>query len=194
MSEQKTRSGAHPFWDKLVNFAPIKWFCSLKICRKCMTLKPFQLIFNCEMITYIFYGVLTTAVNFAAFMLCCAVMKVSGDTHIDLSLILSSPALLKTMMMPLAANLIAWIIALVFAFVTNKFIVFGSRDTAAGAIIREFGSFTAARLFSFVCEELILFTATAVSFNLVAAKLLAAVLVVILNYIFSKLFIFKSKN
>ena len=83
---------------------------------------------------------------------------------------------------------------MIFAFVTNKIIVFGSRDYSFKTVLKEFVSFTSARLFTFGLESLILFTAGALKFNLLIAKIFANVLVVILNYFFSKLFIFKNKG
>lgn len=183
-----------PFWNWMMNLGIVKRFCNLGICKKCMKLKIFQLIFNYEMITYIFYGVMTTVVNFVAFALCCMFMGISTSVDVDFFAAFSSSDMLMQMMMPLIANLIAWVIALLFAFFTNKFIVFGSRDTSPKKMLYEFGTFTLARLFSFVCEELILFVAPMIRLNLLIAKIIAAVLVVIMNYVFSKLFIFKNKS
>ncbi len=182
--QEKIAEKDKPFWDWMMNLGVVKWFCNLPICKKCMTLKPFQMLFNYEMITYIFYGVLATVVNLVAFWVCCALMSIPMDVTND-----SPYAFLS-----LVANAIAWVVALIFAFVTNKFIVFKSKDIHIKKLAFEFISFTVGRLISFGCEELIILIATITSFNLMIAKVIAAVIVVILNYIFSKLFIFKNKE
>ena len=195
MSEQQnnTRSDK-PFWNWMMNFKIVSWFCNLKICKKCMTLKPFRLLFNYEMITYIFYGVLATVVNLLSFWGCCALMKIPFNTEVDFIAAFSNIDEFNKMLMPLIANAIAWVVALIFAFITNKFIVFKSRDVSFKKLLFEFGSFTVARLISFICEELIIFIAPLIAMNLIVAKVIAAIVVVILNYIFSKLFIFKNKE
>ncbi len=172
-----------PFWNAMLNFAPIKWFCNLKISKKLMQIPFFQKIFNYEMITYVFYGVVTTVINYISYWLLCLAFSIPMSNV--------SP---KQNILSVVANTIAFIISLVFAFVTNKIIVFGSRDYSLITIFKEFTSFTTARLLTFGLESLILFLAGIAKFNLLIAKVFANVLVVILNYVFSKLFIFKNKG
>ncbi len=172
-----------PFWNALLNFFPIKWFCNLKISKKAMQIPIFQKIFNYEMVTYIFFGVVTTVINYISYWLLCLAFSIP-----------MSNVSAKQNLLSVLANTIAFIISLIFAFVTNKIIVFGSRDYSFKTVIKEFVSFTTARLLTFGLESLILFVAGALKFNLLIAKIFANVLVVILNYIFSKLFIFKNKG
>ncbi len=172
-----------PFWDFMMNLAPVKWFCNLSISKKVMQLSIAQKIFNYEMVTYVFYGVLTTAINLLVFWMFCGIFGVPTK----------DPEPQDTPLF-IAANTIAFILALIFAFVTNKLIVFKSKSLQAKLVFKEFISFTVARLVTFGCETLIVGIAPLIHFNVLLAKIIAQIIVVILNYIFSKVFIFKSKT
>lgn len=140
-----------------------------------------------EIILYVVFGVLTTLVNFAAFWL---LTEILGER------------------LYLASNAAAWIISVVFAYVTNKLFVFESKSVKPGVVIKEIIEFFAARLFSFAVEEggLLLFVKCLhfdnypieiLSFQIsgqMIAKVILAVIVVILNYIFSKFIIFAKKD
>ena len=139
-----------------------------------------------EIINYIIFGVLTTVVNFAVFWLFNRLL--GRDFY-------------------LASNVIAWIVAVAFAYITNKIWVFESKVTTVKGILLEVSEFFLARLFSLVVEEaglLILVDLMKfkdLNFNLftftitgeLIAKVILAVVVVILNYIFSKFIIFKKQ-
>lgn len=139
-----------------------------------------------ELITYVIFGVLTTVVNFGIFWL--------------FNLLLGEELYLVN-------NVIAWVAAVAFAYVTNKLWVFESKSWKPSVIAKEIPSFVAARLFSLAVEEggLWLFidvlafdklSFSVLSFTITGkliAKLILQVIVVILNYIFSKLVIFKKK-
>ena len=142
-------------------------------------------VFNKETILYVIFGVLTTVVNFAAFKLFDMVL---GDKFY------------------LFSNFLAWIVAVAFAYITNKLFVFDSKSFAGKVIIKEIISFTGARVLSFVIEEAGLWLLVdickmgnitweilpefAIGGKMIA-KVILAVIVVILNYFFSKFFIFK---
>jgi putative flippase GtrA len=140
-----------------------------------------------ELITYVIFGVLTTLVNFFAFWL---FTKILGEEFY------------------LVNNAIAWTVGVVFAYVTNKLFVFESKGWSVKTISKELTGFLGARIFSFLVEEggMFLFVSVlgmgekALSFagititGQLVAKILLAVVVVALNYIFSKFFIFKKKN
>ena len=143
-------------------------------------------IINLEMFYYILFGVLTTVVSIVSFAL---MEKLLGAD------------------MVLINNVISWICAVLFAFVTNKFIVFGSKSMEAKTVIRELIAFAGARLVTLGIEEAGLFIAKLLhadekiyhllSFEItgtLVAKLLLQIIVIVLNYIFSKLFIFKDKK
>ena len=139
-----------------------------------------------EIINYIIFGMLTTAVNFAVFWI---FNRLLGKNYY------------------LVSNVIAWIVAVAFAYVTNRIWVFESKVTTLKGILLEVGEFFLARLFSLGVEEaglLILVDLMKfkdLNFNLftftitgeLIAKVILAVVVVILNYIFSKFIIFKKQ-
>lgn len=140
-----------------------------------------------ELILYVFFGGLTTLVNFVAFWL---LNKTIGEDAY------------------LVNNVIAWFIAVVFAYVTNKLFVFESKSWKAKVIIKEIPEFLFARVFSLVVEEGGLwlfiekmgfdrFSLNLPGFDLTGkliAKILLAVIVVIMNFFFSKFIIFAKRN
>ena len=94
----------------------------------------------------------------------------------------------------LDATVIAWTVAVIFAFVTNKLIVFESKSWKPAVAGKEFVGFIGARLFSLLVELVFMFVmVTLLKWNDFVAKFIVQVIVVILNYVFSKLLIFKNK-
>ena len=138
-----------------------------------------------ELIRYAVFGVLTTAVNLVVFRLFNVLL--GTDRY-------------------LISNVIAWVAAVIFAYITNKLWVFESKSWAPKVLIKEILSFFAARVLSFLIEEAGLYVFVDLLgfrdlslriFGLTVggamiAKIILAVIVVILNYLFSKLFIFRS--
>lgn len=137
-----------------------------------------------EWLLYIVFGVGTTAVSFITFAL---LESLWGEE------------------LYLVSNGLAWIAAVAFAYITNKLWVFESKSWHPAVLWREIPSFLGARVLSFAIEEVGLwvmiellnfasFSLTVISVTFSGsfiAKLLLTVIVVILNYFFSKLFIFK---
>ena len=135
----------------------------------------FRRLFNRETAAYIVFGVLTTVINYVVFGV---ILHFFGTKS------------------TLLANIIAFIVAVTFAFITNKRWVFESRSWSKSALKKEIPSFLGARLFSLALEELglwICLNAGVGASGMMIAKLALAVLVVILNYVFSKFFIFKKE-
>ncbi len=140
-----------------------------------------------ELITYVVFGVLTTLVNFFAFWL---FTKIFGEA------------------LYLVNNAIAWVVGVVFAYITNKLFVFESKSWDLKVITKEITGFLGARIFSFLVEEggMLLFisvlgfgekTLTILGITITGqfiVKILLAVIVVVLNYVFSKFFVFKSSE
>ena len=140
-----------------------------------------------ELITYVFFGGLTTVVNLIAFKLCGTLI---GDERY------------------LISNAVAWVAAVIFAFITNKLWVFESKSLSSKVLLKELPSFFAARVLSFLIEEAGLFilidmigfseySLKIMSIELsgeMISKLILAVVVVIFNYFCSKLIIFKKKK
>ena len=126
-----------------------------------------------EMLLYLIFGVLTTAVNYAVYL----------------------PLHNSATMLASVANIIAWIVAVLFAFVTNKPLVFGSNDWSAKSVLPELGKFVVARLGSMAIETLIILLCVDIlGWNGVVVKLLTSILVVVLNYVSSKFLVFKKDH
>lgn len=125
-----------------------------------------------DVLTYLVFGVLTTVVNYIVYL---PLLNVAG-----LSAALS--------------NIISWAAAVAFAYLTNKPFVFRSNDWSLKTVIPELTKFISCRIASGVMETVILLiTVDLLGWNGNIWKLLTSVLVVILNYIFSKLIVFRKK-
>lgn len=123
-----------------------------------------------EVILYLIFGFLSTAINIIAFWACNNLFKI--DYKIS--------------------NVIAWILAVIFAFVTNKLIVFESKNKTKEEITREVISFFIARLISLIVDMLMMvIMIDIIKINSIVAKVISNVVVVIINYIFSKFIIFR---
>ena len=140
-----------------------------------------------ELIIYVFFGLCNTVVNLGSYKLL--------TMHLGVELYLVS-------------NGIAWFVTIVFAFVTNKLFVFESKSWDLKLVAKEVSSFFAARVFSFLVEEAGLFLLVdifgmkdfafevygfTVSGNMIS-KVILAVVVVVMNYFFSKFVIFRKKD
>ncbi len=151
-----------------------------------------------EFITYIVFGVMTTVVNFVTFYIFKKVFVSIGWTGILNGIIPEGSALFRLLSDGsdyLDANFIAWIAAVIFAFITNKLWVFESKSWKPAVAGKEFVSFMGARVFSFVIETIFMFVlVTLLSCHEFIAKVIVGVIVIILNYIFSKLWIFKKEK
>lgn len=89
---------------------------------------------------------------------------------------------------------IAWFFAVIVAYIANKLWVFESKSFKKDVLIHEIITFTGARIFSLGVEELIfLIFVTWLDMSQVIIKIVAGIVVIIMNYIFSKLVIFKKK-
>lgn len=171
-----------------------------------MTRKMFRRIFGilpkplCElcmkmenMIVYVFYGILTTLINYIAhFGLRLAFTDFTGA---EKSFAAVMAAMENSAVSSAGAATFAWIISVLFAFFTNKFFVFEAKDTSAHTMARELAVFAGGRLFSYGCEVLIMFVCVDVMrMNELVVKLLCGILVMILNYFLSKLLVFRKKK
>lgn len=128
-----------------------------------------------ETIKYLFFGALTSVVNFGSFAVAGFLL---GEDYYLLS------------------NIVSFVVATLFAFVTNKLFVFNSRSREWDTVIKELCSFVSARIVSFLLiEELGLFVAVSIFyFNSMASKVVLAFVAVFANYLLSKFVIFKKVN
>lgn len=91
----------------------------------------------------------------------------------------------------LGANVVCWIVCVLFQFFTNRKWVFDGKTENAAGFLRQISSFFAGRLFVLAIEELILAVfITWLDFNSMVVKLVAQVIVIVLNYVISKLIVF----
>lgn len=134
---------------------------------------------NKSVLLYLFFGVLTTVVSFVAAGVAKVLLEGVGLGREYVSVI---------------STVFSWICAVTFAFVTNRVWVFGS--TAKGReIIKEGVSFYSGRVFTLVVETLMMWIGNGLlKFNYWAVKIIANVVVLILNYIISKVFVFKKRD
>lgn len=125
-----------------------------------------------EMIRYLIIGVLTTLVNWAAYW---AVTRLWGAEE-------------------LTANWIAWVVSVAFAYVTNKLYVFESHVSSVRALALEIFNFVLARVISLVADQAIIWLLVKkLGLYDMICKLFSNVVVIVMNYVFSKLVIFRKK-
>ena len=129
-------------------------------------------LLNRETIIYVIFGVLTTVVDFVAFGL------LYYSCHIG----------------EIVANTVAWILAVAFAFITNKLFVFDSKSFEYKKLLKEILTFVSSRVITLLLTNVFLIFAGILNINMMFAKALISVAVIILNYIFSKLFVFTKQN
>lgn len=124
-----------------------------------------------EVILYLIFGGLTTLVSFATYY-----------------------ALLGCGVHYIVAQVVSWAAAVAFAFVTNKLFVFGDKDKSSGTLFRQIWQFVSVRIASGVLETALLWLLVDVlTLGEGIAKIPVAVITVIVNYIASKLLVFRKK-
>lgn len=95
---------------------------------------------------------------------------------------------------PLIANVFSWILAVAFAYITNRVWVFESEATRFRALFKEVISFFNGRVATLIVEEVILLVGiNLLAFNSMMVKVIAQIVVIILNYFISKLLVFNTK-
>ena len=128
---------------------------------------------NREVIMYLFFGVLTTLLNY--------VLYFAGTRWFGLGVVV--------------ANIWAWVLAVLFAYVTNKIYVFDSTSWASSVWLKECASFFGARLFSGFVEVVFMWlTVTVLGIYDLPMKLAASFLSLVLNYLLSKILVFKNRK
>lgn len=124
------------------------------------------------LILYGIFGVLTTIINIATYAVCYRVIGIAN----------------------VPSDIIAWVVGVAFAFITNKLYVFGSKSMDMKTLFPELVKFVAARLATGVLDVIIMFIGVDVMHGPdVILKVASNVIVIILNYVLSKLVVFKKQ-
>ena len=125
-----------------------------------------------DIVSYLFFGVCTTIVNYIIYIPCYNFLRMSATV----------------------SNMIAWVVAVAFAYLTNKPFVFKSNDWSAKTVIPELTKFVGCRVGSGVAETIVLFLAVdLLGWNGNIWKLVTQVMVTVMNYVASKLLVFRKK-
>lgn len=127
-----------------------------------------------EMINYLVFGVLTTLVNFVTYFIAAKVIGIDE--------VISSG--------------ISWFCSVLFAYITNKIFVFESKTKGIIEFLKEISSFFLARIISGILCDVGTFAimVKVLNINDIISKFVTQVMVVIMNYILSKLVVFKKKK
>ncbi len=134
--------------------------------------RAFHIVFSREFISYGIAGVLTTLVNYISFHILCNILGIED----------------------LIANAIAWVLAVAFAYIVNDKLVFLQQKNNTRGEAVKVTKFFGARILTLIVEEMgILIFVKICGYNNLVVKAFLAVIVIILNYILSKLYVFKSK-
>lgn len=130
---------------------------------------------NKEVVNYLIFGFLTTVINLLVyFILTVSIFNVNNGFELQL------------------ANIISWIVAVLFAYVTNRKFVFNSNNSNK---IKEISNFFLARIVTLIVDMMLMyFGVNILNINDKFIKIISQVIVIIVNYIFSKLFVFKKSD
>lgn len=123
-----------------------------------------------EIISYLIFGILTTVVNIGTYYIL--------NDYLNINYLIS--------------NIVAWILSVLFAYITNRKYVFNSTNDNKKDIFKEISSFFGSRLMTGLLDMLFMYIT--VNFNLLPnliAKIIANVFVIIANYVLSKFIVFK---
>lgn len=124
-----------------------------------------------EIINYLIFGGLTFMVSMLTYYLC----RIAFDYVVS--------------------NFISWVAAVLFAYITNKAFVFESKTETKLLLIQEFILFVASRIFTLLLETFIMYIMIDwLHINDMIVKVIAQIIIILTNYILSKLIIFKNKN
>lgn len=128
-----------------------------------------------EIINYLIVGVLTTVVSLAVYYIC-VITFLDPKNAIELQI----------------ANVISWIAAVTFAYITNRKFVFESKNPD---MLKEAAAFVGARVVTLLMDMFCMFIiVTCMGLSDKIAKLMVQVIVIVANYVFSKIFVFRKKE
>lgn len=163
---------------------------STEVFRKLLKIPGAEKLLQYEIVSYLTFGVLTTVVNFITYM---GVGLLSGENYEEKVLFSIGSFSLHWV---LVMNAIAWLVSVLFSFVTNKLFVFESTSWKPAVALKELITFFGARIISFLIFEELVFALLINIFGIkdLISKLIVAIFVVIFNYVTSKLIIFRKKG
>lgn len=125
-----------------------------------------------EIIMYLVFGILTTVINIISYFLFSNVLGINK----------------------MLSNVIAWILSVLFAYITNKLFVFKSKEYGFNKLKKEITSFFSVRVFSLLVDMFIMWLGINIlNINDMFIKIISNIIVVLINYIFSKILVFNSK-
>mgnify|MGYP001135032774 CR=1 FL=1 len=128
-----------------------------------------------EIINYLIVGVLTTVVSLVSYFVCTYTF-LDPTNKVELQI----------------ANIISWVLAVAFAYFTNRIFVFKSKEKN---MLKEATTFVGSRIISLLMDMFTMFIIVSVlHLNDKIGKLISQVIVTVANYVLSKLFVFKKKN
>ena len=126
-----------------------------------------------EIINYLIFGGLTTLVSIGTYAIFTKIFNIDY----------------------LVSNVLSWVIAVLFAFITNKLFVFESKSKDKALVSKEITNFFFFRIVSLVLEMVIMYVfVDLLAINDLITKIIAQIIVILANYIFSKVFVFKKSN
>ena len=127
-----------------------------------------------EIISYLIFGVLTTVVSLGVYYICVYTF-LNPENVVQLQI----------------ANIISWVAGVAFAYVTNRKFVFESKEENK---LKEAGKFVTSRITTLLMDMAIMFIGvTLCKFNEKIIKLISQVVVIVMNYLLSKIIVFKKK-
>lgn len=130
-----------------------------------------------EIINYLIVGVLTTVVSIVTYFIFSLILDIENN------------------ILFIIANVLSWICAVVFAYITNKKFVFNTTTSNKKEELKVFSMFVSSRITTLLIELAFMFiTVKVILINDKIAKVIAQFIVIVLNYVLSKLFVFKKKN
>lgn len=128
---------------------------------------------NKEILLYLFFGGLTFLVSIGSYAFFEFIFRMS----------------------PLIANIFSWILAVGFAYITNRIWVFTTIAHEGKKILKEISVFFTGRVITLIVEETILFVGISIlGFGSIVVKIIGQIIVIILNYFISKIIVFSSKK
>ena len=128
-----------------------------------------------EIIMYLIFGVLTTVISLLTYYICVYTF-LNPENAFQLQI----------------ANIISWIAGVIFAYITNRKYVFESQESNK---VKEASKFVLSRVTTLLMDMLIMFVGVTIfKWNDKIIKLISQVVVIVANYIFSKLLVFRKKK